>query len=371
MQDENLKGEYEALIQCLPGGSIRAFYIKSLSVLSIIVLISALYSSAPCQTMQSRKEDSSRSGENPGGSGFILLRGGNLDPRGRGDLSAKAVFGHKFTPVVSLGMGVSRETWDDYKFSSGYAHVRVTMIEGRISPYFYVDAGYTALPPVPGAPKGELFLAASGGVEAFLTSNLGIMAGLDIRRTYSDFENLFSGFYGGLDFTFKKNEWSVVKPGLSGSSETGKIKVKTRAGAASLEGDLGFSAGLMSSMEIMPLTEVGLGLGWEEFEYNSFISLCVSGKRLYNSNRISPFLACETGYAIERADGVSTSRTNGPLMGIGAGVNFSIDDKIAIFGQVDYKSQWSRRYLVSYYNNVRTTYVRFDIFRFNTGVSFW
>jgi len=312
----------------------------------------------------------------PERSGSIFFRVGMIRVERKSGASLNAVFGHRFTPLINLGIGVSWEATESYSFASAYLNPRIIFFKGRISPYVSGDIGYTSMAPG-GSREGEFLFCGGGGIEIGLTPFLGFVVGADARKTYSHFQGNIVRFYGGLDYSFRKSGSPFKKtkrPVLRSTSSAGQDDKKTelmlKGGGSFMNGDPGFNLGIMPMFNINPLTEIGVGLGWDEYEMDSFISLFFAGRHFYNEEKISPFLTCEAGYALEMADGVSSSETKGPLISIGIGVNYSPNLRNSIFVQADYKAQWSKRFLVSYYDIVETKDVNFNIFRVNGGVSF-
>ncbi|MEE9554504.1 MAG: hypothetical protein V3W18_09425 [candidate division Zixibacteria bacterium] len=168
----------------------------------------------------------------------------------------------------------------------------------------------------------------------------------------------------------------LVLPGINANSSGSAWEEKNdkaiiiKMGSVIIEGELGFNLALTTCSSISPEIIGGMGLSWEKSYYSSFYSLLSSARYNFAADRTSPFICGEIGYAIERVKGISSSITNGPMIGAGVGINAPARKRLDIFLEVSYKSQWSRRYLSYYYANPKSESVRFDMLRFNMGVAF-
>jgi hypothetical protein len=143
-----------------------------------------------------------------------------------------------------------------------------------------------------------------------------------------------------------------------------------KAGGAFSGNEPGVSLAFMASFSANQALRWGMGFSWEEFENDSFISLFLTGRYLFNPEKLSPMVNIEAGFSLARATGVFTTKTTGPMIALGAGVNLPIDGGYDLFMEFGYKIQWTKIRHSEYSTTSGSMGGNVNIVRLNAGVAF-
>lgn len=297
-----------------------------------------------------------------------------------GDAGVDAVFAPSLyaDSLFLLGAGIGWRKIQEYSWISPLLSFRIMLRPKGISPLVFAELGYSfgSFKSASTSDMNGVMLGIGGGLMVPLGHRIDLLPELGFRFQRG------RGIYGGHNFNGLIFKTGVsVKHNFHYSSDYGKMKalpargensrLTLRGGVAFWEDEFGPSLEFVPTLRLHPRLTAGLGLGLEDFEYNTFVSLFLKLRGRLLEEWTTPVLFGEFGYSLEWVDGVSTKDTRGFMFALGGGVEFPVGYRYKFSIDLSYKMQSSRRYmLVLPSGRAHTRNVSLDFFRLTGGFSF-